>query len=101
MVLKQIKQKIKPVEEVEDEEEIEDPDNSDLDEEEEQIKKQIRNLPSVKKAQEKKPTLRIVNKEQIPYQRLETVTGEDGETYEVISIEEALTEILSILRESA
>lgn len=106
MVLKQIKPIKKPIEEPEEEleEEQEEPE-SDLEEEEKQIRSNIKSLDErinkLKRPELKKVILKVINKEQIPYQRIEKVTGEDGEVYEVITIEEALAEILSILRESA
>lgn len=99
MVLKKLVQK-KPVEPegTEEYEEVEEPDYTELDKEKERINQRLKNLDNPKPV--KKSKLRIVDKEQIPYQRLETVQGENGEIYEVITKEEALEEILSILREN-
>jgi hypothetical protein len=103
MVLRKITQ-TKKVEEPEEEyEEVEEPDNSNLDEQEQQIKQKLSRLNRLPEIKKKIITasLKVVNRDQIPVKRMETVQSETGELFEVITIEEALTEILSILRESA
>jgi len=81
-------------------------DNSeDLEEQMEQIRTKIKNLetkkviPNEPVKTQVKPIIRIVTKDLIPTQRINIVKTEEGD-FEVITIEEALEEILTILREA-
>ena len=89
-------------EEFEEEEEQGEEPESNLEEEEKQIKQRLNKLSNPgKKPELKRLILKVVTKDNVPYERMQKVEGENNEVYEVITIEEALAEILSILRESA
>ena len=59
---------------------------------------EVKKLEKVKELKEKKSEKSLVVVEQLPTQQLRVVTTEDGDEYECLTRDEALTEILKIVR---